>query len=144
MAANLLSNEVVFIIALLRTCARRPKDHRRHARSELKRSDRLVALSQEQLALVTDHSSHGISFRSGLGKLVVPCGNAPQSSAYRAGALLLSYRTMADGVGVAPTPAYTALGFRDRGIAALPTIQMALAEGLSPPSPVLEAPRSML
>src|SRR5437867_13331586 len=35
--------------------------------------------------------------------LVVPAGNAPASSGYQPGALLLSYRTMADGVGIAPT-----------------------------------------
>src|SRR5438093_10340954 len=41
-----------------------------------------------------------------LGEMVVRRGNAPRSSAYQAGALLLSYRThgkMADGVGIAPT-----------------------------------------
>jgi hypothetical protein len=37
--------------------------------------------------------------------LVVPRGNAPRSPAYQAGALLLSYRTMAEGVGNAPTSA---------------------------------------
>src|SRR5882672_5143784 len=31
-------------------------------------------------------------------KMVVPAGNAPASSGYQPGALLLSYRTMADGV----------------------------------------------
>src|SRR5439155_14733826 len=39
-------------------------------------------------------------------QMVVRRGNAPRSSAYQAGALLLSYRThrkMADGVGIAPT-----------------------------------------
>lgn len=35
--------------------------------------------------------------------MVVPAGNAPASPAYRAGALLLSYGTMAEGVGNAPT-----------------------------------------
>src|SRR5260370_19691035 len=40
-----------------------------------------------------------------LGAMVVPRGNAPRSLAYRAGALLLSYRTMAEGVGNAPTSA---------------------------------------
>src|SRR5438093_8768263 len=41
-----------------------------------------------------------------LGEMVVRRGNAPRSSAYQAGALLLSYRTfrkLADGVGIAPT-----------------------------------------
>jgi hypothetical protein len=38
-------------------------------------------------------------------KMVVPAGNAPASSGYRPGALLLSYRTMAEGVGSAPTSA---------------------------------------
>ena len=37
------------------------------------------------------------------GKLVVPAGNAPASSGYQPGALLLSYETMAEGVGNAPT-----------------------------------------
>ena len=36
-------------------------------------------------------------------KLVVPAGNAPASSGYQPGALLLSYETMAEGVGNAPT-----------------------------------------
>ena len=39
------------------------------------------------------------------GKLVVPAGNAPASSGYQPGALLLSYETMAEGVGNAPTSA---------------------------------------
>jgi hypothetical protein len=37
--------------------------------------------------------------------LVVPAGNAPASSGYQPGALLLSYETMAEGVGNAPTSA---------------------------------------
>ena len=40
-----------------------------------------------------------------LGELVVPAGNAPASSGYQPGALLLSYGTMAEGVGNAPTSA---------------------------------------
>src|SRR5206468_702179 len=56
-------------------------------------------------------------------RLVVPAGNAPASSGYQPGALLLSYRTMADGVGIAPTQPEGSLGFRDRGITALPTIR---------------------
>src|SRR6266542_2818104 len=59
-------------------------------------------------------------------QMVVRRGNAPRSSAYQAGALLLSYRThrkLADGVGIAPTQPGGSLGFRDRGITALPTIQ---------------------
>ena len=35
-------------------------------------------------------------------KMVVPAGNAPASPAYRAGALLLSYGTLAEGIGNAP------------------------------------------
>src|SRR5437899_11412369 len=58
-----------------------------------------------------------------LGDMVVRRGNAPRSSAYQAGALLLSYRTMADGVGIAPTQPGGSLGFRDRRIAALPPIR---------------------
>src|SRR6266849_4052459 len=38
-------------------------------------------------------------------RLGVPAGNAPASSGYQPGALLLSYRTMAEGVGNAPTSA---------------------------------------
>jgi hypothetical protein len=38
---------------------------------------------------------------------VVPRGNAPRSLAYQASALLLSYRTMAEGVGSAPTSVVT-------------------------------------
>ena len=37
--------------------------------------------------------------------MVVPRGNAPQSSGYQPGALLLSYETMAEGVGNAATSA---------------------------------------
>jgi hypothetical protein len=39
--------------------------------------------------------------------VVVPAGNAPASSGYQPGALLLSYRTMAEGVGSAPTSVRT-------------------------------------
>jgi hypothetical protein len=39
-------------------------------------------------------------------KLVVPAGYAPASSDYRSDALLLSYGTMAEGVGNAPTSAH--------------------------------------
>ena len=56
-------------------------------------------------------------------KVVALRGNAPRSTAYQAGALLLSYKAMADGVGIAPTQPRGSLGFRDRGITALPTIQ---------------------
>jgi hypothetical protein len=38
--------------------------------------------------------------------MVVPAGNAPASSGYQPGALLLSYGTMAEGVGNAPTSAH--------------------------------------
>src|SRR5947199_10686516 len=66
-------------------------------------------------------------------RMVVPAGNAPASSGYQPGALLLSYRTMADGVGIAPTQPGGSLGFRDRGITALPTIQkLAARVGLAP------------
>jgi hypothetical protein len=58
-----------------------------------------------------------------LGEMVVLRGNAPRSSGYQPGALLLSYGTMADGVGIAPTQPGGSLGFRDRGITALPTIR---------------------
>ena len=39
--------------------------------------------------------------------MVVPRGNAPRSSGYQPGALLLSYETMAEGVGNAPTSVWT-------------------------------------
>ena len=39
------------------------------------------------------------------GEMVVPAGNAPASSGYQPGALLLSYETMAESVGNAPTSA---------------------------------------
>ena len=42
-----------------------------------------------------------------LGELVVPAGNAPASSGYQPGALLLSYKTMAEGVGSAPASVVT-------------------------------------
>ena len=42
-----------------------------------------------------------------LGEMVVPAGNAPASPGYQPGALLLSYRTMAEGVGSAPTSVVT-------------------------------------
>ena len=42
-----------------------------------------------------------------LGEMFVPAGNAPASSGYQPGALLLSYRTMAEGVGSAPTSVVT-------------------------------------
>ena len=40
-----------------------------------------------------------------LGEMVVQRGNAPRSLAYQASALLLSYGTVAEGVGNAPTSA---------------------------------------
>src|SRR5262245_56764805 len=46
--------------------------------------------------------------------LVVPHGNAPRSLAYQASALLLSYETMAEGVGNAPTSAMCRSCFRDK------------------------------
>jgi hypothetical protein len=71
-------------------------------------------------------------------KMVVPRGNAPRSSAYQADALLLSYRTMADGVGIAPTQPDGSLGFRDRGITTLPTIRNGQGGGIR--TRVLPAP----
>ena len=62
-------------------------------------------------------------------------GNAPRSSAYRAGALLLSYKAMAEGVGVAPTQPEGSLGFRDRGITTLPTIRKGRGSGSGLPKP---------
>jgi hypothetical protein len=47
-------------------------------------------------------------------RLVVPAGNAPASSGYQPGALLLSYETMAEGVGNVPTSALCRSCFRDK------------------------------
>src|SRR5208283_1543568 len=68
------------------------------------------------------------------GKMVVPAGNAPASPGYRPGALLLSYRTMAEGVGSAPTSVYTDPVF-ETGAASLylPAFRkMAARVGLAP------------
>ena len=67
-------------------------------------------------------------------KMVVPAGNAPASSGYQPGALLLSYRTMAEGVGSAPTSVVTDPVF-ETGAASLylPAFQkMAARVGLAP------------
>jgi hypothetical protein len=104
--------------------------------------------------------------------MVVSRGNAPQSPAYQAGALLLSYGTMAVGAGLAPAQVLPSLGFRDRNISILSPNRkwsgwqelhlrpprsergrllltlhpgkLALAEGVTPSSSVLEAPRSII
>ena len=49
-----------------------------------------------------------------MNKLVVPRGNAPRSSGYQPDALLLSYETMAEGVGNAPTSVSCRSCFQDR------------------------------
>ena len=67
-------------------------------------------------------------------KMVVPAGNAPASSGYQPGALLLSYRTMAEGVGSAPTSVVTDPVF-ETGAASLylPAFhKMAARVGLAP------------
>ena len=67
-------------------------------------------------------------------KVVVPAGNAPASSGYQPGALLLSYETMAEGVGNAPTSAHADSVF-ETGAASLylPAFQkMAARVGLAP------------
>ena len=67
-------------------------------------------------------------------KMVVPAGNAPASSGYQPGALLLSYRTMAEGVGSAPTSVVTDPVF-ETGAASLylPAFRkMAARVGLAP------------
>ena len=67
-------------------------------------------------------------------KMVVPAGNAPASPGYRPGALLLSYRTMAEGVGSAPTSVVTDPVF-ETGAASfyLPAFhKMAARVGLAP------------
>ena len=51
------------------------------------------------------HQSNNPLIHQSVFCLVVPRGNAPRSLAYQASALLLSYRTMAEGVGNAPTSA---------------------------------------
>ena len=68
-------------------------------------------------------------------KVVASRGDAPRSSAYQAGALLLSYKAMADGVGIAPTQPGGSLGFRDRGITTLPTIRNGQGGGSGLPKP---------
>jgi hypothetical protein len=107
--------------------------------------------------------------------MVVSHGNAPWSSDYQSGALLLSYKTfdlrfanddlragdtatwpglfgqlvkclpkLAEGVGNAPTPVMPVLFSRQVQPACicLPS-KLALAEGFSPSSPMLEPSRSM-
>ena len=67
-------------------------------------------------------------------KMVVPAGNAPASLGYQPGALLLSYRTMAEGVGSAPTSVVTDPVF-ETGAASLylPAFhKMAARVGLAP------------
>ena len=67
-------------------------------------------------------------------RMVVPAGNAPASPGYRPGALLLSYRTMAEGVGSAPTSVLTDPVF-ETGAASLylPAFhKMAARVGLAP------------
>ena len=67
-------------------------------------------------------------------KMVVPAGNAPASSGYQPGALLLSYRTMAEGVGSAPTSVVTDPVF-ETGAASLYLLafhKMAARVGLAP------------
>ena len=67
-------------------------------------------------------------------KMVVPAGNAPASSGYQPGALQLSYRTMAEGVGSAPTSVVTDPVF-ETGAASLylPAFhKMAARVGLAP------------
>ena len=66
--------------------------------------------------------------------MVVPRGNAPRSSGYQPGALLLSYKTMAEGVGNAPTSVSTDPVF-ETGAASLylPAFhKMAARVGLAP------------
>jgi hypothetical protein len=68
------------------------------------RAIRFIALAKEQLALGSDDGLHGFPFVEGFSvsdfqafnflEVVVPRGNAPRSSAYQAGALLLSYKTV--------------------------------------------------
>jgi hypothetical protein len=67
-------------------------------------------------------------------KMVVPAGNAPASPGYQPVALLLSYRTMAEGVGSAPTSVVTDPVF-ETGAASLylPAFhKMAARVGLAP------------
>ena len=67
-------------------------------------------------------------------KMVVPAGNAPASSGYQPGALLLSYRTMAEGVGSAPTSVVTDPVFETGAVSLyLPAFhKMAARVGLAP------------
>src|SRR4051812_1166301 len=66
--------------------------------------------------------------------MVVPAGNTPASSGYQPGALLLSYKTMAEGVGNAPTSALPILFSRQVQPAyiCLPSVKLAARVGLAP------------
>ena len=85
------------------------------------------------------------------GGMVVLAGNAPASSGYQPGALLLSYGTVAEGVGNAPTSAIPILFSRQvqPGACArppyLPAFQkLAARVGLAPTPPGLTGRRATL
>src|SRR5712692_34623 len=65
----------------------------------------LKVVPEVGIAPTSPRLQRGANLPQLLGEMVVPRGNAPRSLAYRARALLLSYRTMAEGVGNAPTSA---------------------------------------
>ena len=107
MAANLDSSCIAFISFDLwfQTEAHRTKREIQFHRADSDDTTWFVALAKEQLALGTDDGLHGFPFVEGFSvsdfqsfsflEVVVPRGNAPRSSAYQAGALLLSYETCA-------------------------------------------------
>jgi hypothetical protein len=91
---------------------------------------RFVASANEQSAPKSNGSFHGSSFHLGSElKMVVPRGNAPRSLAYRARALLLSYRTWRK-ASVTLRPRFEADPVFETGAASLylPAFQKWLAE----------------
>src|SRR4051794_31710917 len=86
---------------LLGLGSRGPHRTKREARRTRAGTLRFIAPAKEQKTLETKREFHGYPFL-GLSlrtKMVVSRGNAPQSPAYQAGALLLSYGTVAVGAG---------------------------------------------
>ena len=75
--AKLDSMHFAFICFALRTCARETIPHRLRVRSDVNYSNWFIALSIEQLALITDNGFHFVPFVKGC--------------------------YLADGVGIAPT-----------------------------------------
>ena len=114
MVANFLSIALVFIQVWFRTGARRSKRATLHGWSDSNNSHWFIALAKEQLALITDDRFHRSSLVDVRDAESLATDSRPQ---------LRVVELMADGEGIAPTRACAPLGFRDRGIAALPTIR---------------------